>query len=511
METTNDLRSVCLYGLLSSLLVFTFACFTSAQPLVVPPVSAPATLHQTIGLTNTTITYHRPHVKGRLVFGNLVPYGQVWRTGANASTLIHIDQPFLLDEQELAAGTYSLFTIPGSEKWNWILNKDTTLWGARGYDPAQDVIRIAVTVIPLSKRVETMHLFWEDITYQSAKLVLEWDYSRVELPFKFFTDKQVAEQIGLQLNADSDPNDFYLAARYQLENDGDLAQAMAWMNIWLEKNGPQFGILRYKALIEYKNGEKRKAKATLLKSLELARKAENTHYVRMNEKTLMEWDPPVFEDLQAEEVVQNSIAYHDPLQQWYQTDISFSLYEQRPGHDYRLSHLTLGNRTGTFELEQQRGPVHIYRFTGPDTCRSAYNGQTKLTEQEKTRLRLHCTDHSNYANYYRYLWGLPMVLKDEGTIIHPTVWLQEINGNVHLKIKVSYHPEVGGDIWYFYFDPTTFALKAYQFFHDESKKDGEYILLEYEEKKMNMIIPAKRSWYTNKDHAFLGYDLLLTY
>jgi len=104
-----------------------------------------------------------------------------------------------------------------------------------------------------------------------------------------------------------------------------------------------------------------------------------------------------------------------------------------------------------------------------------------------------------------------MKLRDPGTIIAPTVWTETINGSEYLKIKVTYDPEVGGDIWYFYFDPDTYALSAYRFYHDESANDGEYILLEGEEIHSGIRFPAKRSWYINADHRFLGYDQLLGY
>jgi len=483
----------------------------NGQSLTTPDVSPRTTIQQTIGLTQTTLDYSRPNVKDRLVFGHLIPYGAVWRTGANAATLLSFDRPVAIADVAIPAGTYSLYTIPEADHWTWILNQDTTLWGARSYNPDLDLVRQKTEATTLPRRVETMHLYWANISPNSADLVLEWEYTRTVLPVHFYTDRQVEASIEANLTPDAPASAYYHAARYYLENGGDLEEAAGWMNTWLEKNGPQFGILRYKALIEYQIGEKDQAMETMRESLTLAREAGNDHYVRMNEQSLTNWSIPVVDGLSAKEVLSQSINYHDPESNWDKTEIKLSLYEQRPGSDYRLTHLTLHQPTSTFILDQQRGPNHIYRKLSVEGCASGYNGNRDLTEEEKAQFRLRCSDHETYANYYQYLWGLPMKLRDPGTIIAPTVWKETINGKEYLKIKVTYDPEVGGDIWYFYFHPDTYALSAYRFYHDESANDGEYILLEGEETHSGIRFPAKRSWYINADHRFLGYDQLLGY
>ena len=493
---------------ISCLLATSLVC---GQSVTTPDVSPLTTIEQTIGLTQTTLEYSRPNVKGRQIFGHLIPYGEVWRTGANEATLLSFDRPVAIGDVDIPAGTYSLYTIPETGQWTWILNQDTTLWGARGYNNQRDLIRQKTEVTTLPRRVETMHLYWADISQAAADLVLEWEYTRTVLPVRFYTDRQVEASIEAHLTAQAPASAYYQAARYYLENDGDLERAADWMNTWLEKNGPQFGILRYKALIEYKIGQKDQALTTMQQSLRLAREAGNQHYVRMNEQSLSEWSERVVPGLTAKDVLTRSIAYHDPNQHWGREEITLSLYEQRPGADYRLTHLTIHQPTETFILDQQRGPNHIYRKLSASGCASGYNGDRDLTEEEKAQYRLRCSDHQTYSNYYQYLWGLPMKLRDPGTIVEPSVWKENINGTEYLKIKVTYEPEVGGDIWYFYFDPATYAMSAYRFYHDESANDGEYILLEGEETHSGIRFPARRSWYMNADHRFLGYDQLLNY
>lgn len=483
----------------------------AGQSLTIPDVSPYAHLQQTIGLTSTTIDYYRPNVNGRLIFGHLIPYDKVWRTGANEATLLRFDQPVQIGEERVPPGAYSLYTIPGPEEWIWILNRDTTLWGARGYQAGKDIVRIQASAKKLSERVETMQLFWKDVTPQHAELTLEWEYTSVSLPVQFFTNQQVEQSIASHLDADAPANDYYLAARYFLENNLDLAAAAQWMTTWLEKNGPQFGILRYQALIEYKRGMYEEAFSTLQQSLRLARQAGNEHYVRMNESTLRDWEQPLIDTLAAKEVLDRSIAYHDPLGHWATGIFPLRLYESRPGADYRLTQLILNNATGTFTLDQQQGSKRVYRHLSADTCYTLLNQRPHFTPQEAERYRLSCDFNQNYANYYRYLWGLPMKLTDPGTQLDERVWKDYFNGQEVLKLRVTYDPEVGEDTWYVYIHPRTYALVGYQFYHDEAANDGEYITLEDEIKIKGVRFPAKRHWYTNKDQLLLGTDELLGY
>jgi hypothetical protein len=141
-------------------------------------------------------------------------------------------------------------------------------------------------------------------------------------------------------------------------------------------------------------------------------------------------------------------------------------------------------------------------------CKLSFNGSEVINPEIKKKFGLNCERALMYRNYYTYLYGLPMKLKDPGTIISPKVLEKTINDLSYWVLKVNYKPEVGSDTWYFYFDKNSYALKRYQFFHDESKNDGEYIILENELEIAGIRMPKNRSWYYNSDNTYLGKDIL---
>ncbi len=215
---------------------------------------------------------------------------------------------------------------------------------------------------------------------------------------------------------------------------------------------------------------------------------------------------------EAESLLEKSIQYHDPEGKWIKGEFHFPLYESRPNGSYRLTDVKLDNKRRTFELTQIRGKDRLSRYLSPDSCAVEWNYQSNIEDGLKKSLRLHCDGGNDfYRNYYAYLYGLPMKLKDPGTLIDPSVKKKNFFGKNLLEIKVTYDPEVGGDIWYFYFDPSTYALSGYRFYHDEKKNDGEYILLEGEIIINGVKFPEKRGWYTHKEGKYLGNDDLLAY
>jgi hypothetical protein len=495
----------------STLLLVQLLCFGSLSLLAqldIPPASSPAEDRTQLGLTHVTLQYHRPAVKGRKVFGELVPYGKVWRTGANEATRLSFDQPVRIGETTLEAGTYALYSIPGPTAWTFILNRDTARWGARGYDPSLDVLRAEVPVQSLPEREEVMVLRWRNITHTRAELTLEWEYVRAALPVQFFTHEQVNAQLAEHLGPEAAGLDYYRAARYYLDNGLDLAQARRWMAQRMALDGEQFGVMRYQALIEYALGDTVAAVTTMARSLELARQAGNDHYVAMNERSLQAWqNEPVATD--GATVLARSVAYHDPVGAWAEGRFALQLYESRPDGGYRISDVIIDQGAGSFALTQRRGRDLLHRFLGPDTCSVRLNGSASFPEEEARRLRLNCAQNALYANYYTYLWGLPMKLNDPGTQVHPQVYRKDFFGEELLEVKVTYDPTVGEDIWYFYFHPETCQLRGYRFYHDEAANDGEYILLEGEAEVGPLRLPARRHWYTHGDRRYLGSDELI--
>lgn len=215
---------------------------------------------------------------------------------------------------------------------------------------------------------------------------------------------------------------------------------------------------------------------------------------------------------EAESILDKSIQYHDPGNNWSTGVFHFPLYEGRANGNYRLTDIIFNNGKQHFEMKQIRGKERIYRLQNPSNCVTEWNHNPSIDPEIAKRYRLDCDGGNAFIrDYYGYLYGLPMKLKDPGTIIDPEVKQKDFFGKKLLEIRVTYRAEVGNDIWYFYFDPTTFALSGYRFYHDEAKNDGEYILLDGEITINGVKFPQKRAWYTHKDGEYLGNDDLLEY
>lgn len=247
-------------------------------------------LEQKVGLTDVTIEYSRPCMRGRAIFGDLVPYDKIWRLGANSATKITLNDAFDLAGNQIEAGSYALFAIPGKKKWTIIVNKNWNQWGTGEYDEKDDVCRIEVPVKTVSP-VESFTIGLGNLTTTGAQLYIEWENSRVELPLSVEVDSKVMADI--KQNLQIDPRDYYMAATYYHESGKDLKQAHEWISKAVqeyEKKGENvFWVYRRKALIEAAMGNKKEAIATAKKSIAGAKEAGNDDYVRMNEKSIAEW------------------------------------------------------------------------------------------------------------------------------------------------------------------------------------------------------------------------------
>ena len=189
---------------------------------------------------------------------------------------------------------------------------------------------------------------------------------------------------------------------------------------------------------------------------------------------------------------------------------NYSLKMRTPKSPDRTSVIQLDFPKQLFSLSVNRAGVNYSYSLDKGQCNILFDGKAEFSEEDKKKYRLNCERGTMMKNYYTYLYGLPMKLKDPGTKLHPEVLQKSFKGKDYLVLKVDYEQEVGEDTWYFYFDPKTYAMEVYQFYHDESKNDGEYILLSGMETINGIHMPKKRDWYYNKDEAFLGSDLLLT-
>ena len=255
--------------------------FAQAQ-IEMPQASPSATLETTVGLTDVAIDYSRPGLKGRgkKIFGDLVPYGEVWRTGANESTKVTFEDDVKIAGQALPAGTYALYTIPGKDEWTVIFSNNTELWGDSGYNPEDDALRVQVTPTTIPYPVETFTIDFSDYTKNSADLSISWDNTMVSVPVETAVDEVVMAQIE-ELTKVS-PNVYYQAARYYQESNKDLKQALQWINQAIEgREHFVFYNVKSKILADMENFKE--AIKAAEKSKELAAKENNQDYVKINE------------------------------------------------------------------------------------------------------------------------------------------------------------------------------------------------------------------------------------
>jgi Protein of unknown function (DUF2911) len=274
-----------------------FALRSSAQtPAVTFPAPSPVcTVKQRVGLTDIEIVYSRPGVKNRTIFGGIVPYGQVWRTGANASTKISFSTNVKLNGTEIPAGHYALYTIPGEEEWTVIIHKDTAA-SIFNYNPTNDLVRFQATPQKLAEPVETFTIDINDIRDDSATLNLIWD--KVRVPVKLETDLvgKLAPQIEAAMSAPGKKSDgfYFQAASFYYDHNLDLKKTLDWINAGLADN-PRiaFEMLHVKAQILAKQGDKAGAIAAAKQSTELANKVEGpgNSFVWMNQNLISSLQP----------------------------------------------------------------------------------------------------------------------------------------------------------------------------------------------------------------------------
>ncbi|WP_242206145.1 DUF2911 domain-containing protein [Aestuariivivens insulae] len=274
------------------LLFMTCATIYSVNAQVKTPAPSPfSKLEQKVGLTDVTLEYSRPGVKGRTVFGDLVPYGKIWRTGANARTKITFSTDATVDGQTLKAGSYSIFTVPNSESWEVVFYNDGKEFGTPNeFDQQYVAAKTTVKSHPVPFNVETFTMDINNITNSSATLDLIWEKTYLAVPFSVPTDAAVVASINKIMNGPSS-SDYFQAAVYYLQEDKDIEQAKAWIDkaVEMDKDQPRFWVLRQQSLIHAKAGDKSGAIAAAKASLMYAEKAGNADYVKMNKDSLKEW------------------------------------------------------------------------------------------------------------------------------------------------------------------------------------------------------------------------------
>jgi DUF2911 family protein len=260
----------------------------SAQ-LKIPRVSPGATVTQTVGLTDLTVTYSRPGVKNRVIWGDLVPYDKAWRTGANEATTLATTDEIQLGGQKLAAGTYSLYTIPGKGEWTVVLNSEKDLWGAYEVKPEKDVLRVKVKPTPAEYQ-EWMQFSFEDLTPTTANLVLRWEKLRVAVPIAADPSPKVLASCRAAMDTASAANwrTPLQASTFCLNNEVALEEGRKWIerSIAVEKNYSNLSLL---ARWQARDGKKSDAIATAKQAIALAKQSKDRIDTIPTERLIADW------------------------------------------------------------------------------------------------------------------------------------------------------------------------------------------------------------------------------
>jgi hypothetical protein len=266
--------------------------FSISAQVKAPQPSPKSTLEQKVGLTDVKLEYSRPGVKGRTIFGDLVPFGKLWRTGANKNSIITLSTKATINGKNLAAGSYAIFTIPNKDTWEVIFYKNTENWGApKKLDKNEIALRTTIKTHPIPFSVESFTMDINGINNNGARLEFIWEQTYAAVDFNVPTDALVMKSISKTMDAKPNKNDYYAAAVYYLENDKNIKLAKKWIDkaVKANKKKPLFYMLRRQALI-YAKADKKKAAIKIMEtSLELAKKAGNADYIKMNKASLIEW------------------------------------------------------------------------------------------------------------------------------------------------------------------------------------------------------------------------------
>ena len=275
------------------LLAFMIANFAIEAQVKTPQSSPKSTVEQVVGLTTVDLEYSRPSAKGRIIFGDLVPFGKVWRTGANANTIISFSDDITVDGKTLPKGKYSLYTLPKADNWEIIFYKTTDNWGnPEEWVESNVALRANAKPVLTNRNVETFTIAINNVTNDSADLEIAWEKTVVALKFEVPTQKTAIASITKAL-AGPTAGDYFSSAQYFYQSNGDMNKALEYVNkaVGMTKTGEDvpFWYLRQKSLIQAKLNDKKGAIETAKLSLAAATKAKNDDYVKMNNDSIAEW------------------------------------------------------------------------------------------------------------------------------------------------------------------------------------------------------------------------------
>jgi len=267
--------------ILSSILVFSLA---QSQTISFPQASPTTTVSQNFATSKIELSYSRPSAKGRKIYGDVVPFGSIWRTGANSATTISFGEDVKINNTEIKAGKYGLLTIPDATEWTIILTKDLTVTNAQAYKQENDVLRFSVKPETLPYFTETFEIEIANVKTNQVDIELIWEKTSVSFTIKTDLDSKLSKQIAEVMGKDSRP--YYQSANWYYENGKDLKTAYEWVNKAVDANPNAFWVLHLKAKIQKSLKDYNAAIATATISLEKAKADGDEAYVKNNEKLI---------------------------------------------------------------------------------------------------------------------------------------------------------------------------------------------------------------------------------
>ncbi len=260
---------------------------TNIYAQLTPQPSSTETIVQGFGLGKINLTYSRPNVKGRKIFGGMEPYGIVWRTGANSATVIKFTDDVTLEGKKVPAGEYGFFSIPGENEWTIIINKQPKQWGAYSYKESDDFLRFKVKTEHLPALTETMTLAFVNVMPTSCDLQMRWEHSGFTLHLIADIDTKVMARIDSAMNTAKKP--YYEAIIYYYNNNKDMTKALVWANeLEKDKAFPPFIPKLWKARVLLKKGDKAAAIATATEGVKIAAENKSDEYVRLNNEVIVQ-------------------------------------------------------------------------------------------------------------------------------------------------------------------------------------------------------------------------------
>jgi len=256
-----------------------------------PKASPFSEIVQEVGLAKLSVAYSRPAVKGRKIFGELVPYGRIWRAGANESSKFTTSTELSIMGNKLPEGTYALYAFPAADRWEIVFHRNISHWGdgRKDYDPGEDAFRITLVPEKMSYLQENLLITFDRIDHNSANMQWVWEYTRITIPILVPTDRLMLEEIEKRINVNPNAQTYYEAARYFQEQGTEYVRALEYLNKAIALGGDTYYFYRVKSLVEAGLGNFEAAVNSAKKSLILAQQEDKDEFVRMNKKNIALW------------------------------------------------------------------------------------------------------------------------------------------------------------------------------------------------------------------------------